>query len=269
MSEQSKMTMTDRRPPSLSHIDDGNISLDLETTGVDPHQCSIVQIGIVGPGWNLATLVNPGVGIPPEATVVHGITDDMVRDAPAFAEIAEWVHALLVGRRVVTFNGRRYDLPILLRHLEVAGFPSPTVKVLDLMEVYRHFHKGDLMSVHRAYTGLDFVGHHSALQDASACVSLLHAMRIRHGMTDEELYRASAPENIDRWIDPLGKLALDDEGKVCFTFGKHKGKRLVDVPEDYLSWVQKKSNHSALIKKYCRKAVQVKRENYRARETSG
>src|SRR5690606_23279836 len=68
--------------------------LDFEATGTDPQEDRIVSVALVLctprgrtlPG-GVVTLVNPGVPIPPEASAVHGITDDMVQDKPTAAEL--------------------------------------------------------------------------------------------------------------------------------------------------------------------------------------
>src|SRR5438270_14068809 len=84
-----------RRNPLLKNItlDRPLAVLDLETTGVDPKLDRIIEVSVLkllpGGGHDHRTRrVNPGVPIPPEATAVHGITDDDVADSPTFRAIA-------------------------------------------------------------------------------------------------------------------------------------------------------------------------------------
>ena len=81
--------------------------IDLETTGIDTKIDRIVEVSVLklspGGGADHRTRrVNPGVPIPPEATAVHGISDDDVADSPAFRAIApawrgSWTAATCAG----------------------------------------------------------------------------------------------------------------------------------------------------------------------------
>ena len=82
--------------------------IDLETTGIDPKCDRIVEVSVLkltpgGQTDHRTRRVNPGVPIPPEATAVHGISDD-VADCPSFRAIA----------------------PKLARYLTAATWPAST-----------------------------------------------------------------------------------------------------------------------------------------------
>ena len=91
--------------------------VDLETTGTTAAQDRITEIGIIRVDadpdgfapprvteWS--SLVNPGVPIPVEIQVLTGITNAMVRDAPAFGAIADEVAARIAGAVFVAHNAR-------------------------------------------------------------------------------------------------------------------------------------------------------------------
>ena len=85
--------------------------IDVETTGTTPTADRITEIGIVrvedgelAERWS--TLVNPGCSIPEEIQVLTGITNDMVRAAPTFAEVRREVHERLEGHLFVAHNAR-------------------------------------------------------------------------------------------------------------------------------------------------------------------
>ena len=72
---------------------------DLETTGVDPYNDRIVQIGLIqllpdGKKIEKEWLINPGISIPRGASEIHGITDDMVADAPKLGDIIQKLQPL-------------------------------------------------------------------------------------------------------------------------------------------------------------------------------
>lgn len=86
---------------------------DTETTGLE-EDSAIVSIGIVDQDGKvlLDSLINPLVAIPWDATEIHGITDDMVKNAPTFAELFPQIRAALWGQRWAIYNSG-YDVPRL------------------------------------------------------------------------------------------------------------------------------------------------------------
>ena len=69
------------------------VFFDLEATGTAPERDRIVEVALLrrepdGQEKTFSSLVNPGVPIPPEATAIHKITDEMVRGQPSFVQVA-------------------------------------------------------------------------------------------------------------------------------------------------------------------------------------
>ena len=94
---------------------------DTETTGLDSG-AEIVEIGVVDVDGQtvLESLVRPRRRIPSGATAVHGISDDMVLDAPTWVEIWPQVKRLLADRRVGIFNAD-FDLRMMRQSHEQHG----------------------------------------------------------------------------------------------------------------------------------------------------
>lgn len=88
------------------------VVLDTETTGLDTSIAEIVNIAILDANGMvlLDTLVRPEKPIPPG--MIHGITDEMVRDAPTFPEIFPRIMELLKGANVVAYNAN-YDIGLI------------------------------------------------------------------------------------------------------------------------------------------------------------
>lgn len=110
------------------------VAFDTETTGTDPTQARIVTacVAHVGRGRDPVIrtwLADPGVPIPPEATAVHGVTDEQARaEGGDPAEVAAQIAAELVaawsqGTPVVAMNAS-YDLTVLDRELRRHGLDS-------------------------------------------------------------------------------------------------------------------------------------------------
>jgi len=113
------------------------IFVDTETTGLNPRSARICEIAAVtSVGFEeirpYSQLINPEQLIPAEVSVIHGITDDMVRDAPSFRDIAHEVldmfeDAVLVGHNV------RFDISFISAELGRAGLRMPRVRAADTL----------------------------------------------------------------------------------------------------------------------------------------
>ena len=95
------------------------IFFDLETTGVDTSKDRIVEISMIkinidGKKDIKTRRINPEMPIPAEATAVHGITDEDVKDAPTFRQIAKSLAQFIEGCDFGGFNSNRFDLPVLV-----------------------------------------------------------------------------------------------------------------------------------------------------------
>ena len=102
------------------------IFFDLETTGVDTARDRIVEISMIkimpdGEEITRTRRLNPGMPIPAEATAVHGITDEDVKDAPTFAQVARSLEQFIRGCDFGGFNSNRFDLPVLVEEFLRAG----------------------------------------------------------------------------------------------------------------------------------------------------
>src|SRR5215510_14183595 len=100
--------------------------IDLETTGTNLGIDRIVEIAIVkiltdGTKGVKRKLINPEMPIPTGASDVHGITDDMVKDAPTFKQVAHELKQVLDGCDLAGYNSNRFDIPMLMEEFLRAG----------------------------------------------------------------------------------------------------------------------------------------------------
>jgi DNA polymerase III epsilon subunit-like protein len=121
----------------------GYAVIDLETTGTKPDVDRIVSFAIIlldPDGAKTETfhgLVDPECPIPPDATNVHGITDEMVATAGPFRAHADMVRRLIDGRALIAHNAD-FDIPLLTNELARAGFPYEPISrgcTLDAVRV--------------------------------------------------------------------------------------------------------------------------------------
>ncbi len=115
--------------------------LDVETTGLSPRSarvCEVAAISFRGTErvGQLAELVNPGVPIPPEVSRVHGITDTMVKDSPAFGAVAPRLLSML-ERSVVVAHNAEFDLGFLGAEFRRVGLRFPKLYYVDTLAIAR------------------------------------------------------------------------------------------------------------------------------------
>lgn len=241
---------------------------DLETTGTDVARDRIVQIAIIrvepsGQRRTFETLVNPECPIPPEATAIHGISDDDVREQPTFAQIRQEVEEYLEGVDLAGYNSIRFDQPLLQNELRRVGslLDLGDARHLDAMIIFHKMERRDLSAAYRFYCDSELEGAHSALADTSATLEILDAQVARYDevpATTQELHDFCNAEQ-KRFVDLDRKLIWNDKGEPEFTFGKLRGQTLRSVVADpdgrgYLEWMLKK-DFSEDLKEICRDAL--------------
>src|SRR5262245_36571825 len=187
--------------------------------------------------------VNPGCPIPKEATAIHGIGDDDVRDAPRFAATAGEIVALLEGADLAGFNVRRFDVPLLERELKECGHDLAVRgrRIIDVMSIFHRKEPRDLSAAVRFFLARDHAGAHGASADIEATLEVLDAQLAKY----EDLPREV--DALHRWLYPVPADAVDRQGKfvvregeIVFAFGKLRGRPLKEVARlerDYLEWI--------------------------------
>lgn len=244
------------------------VFFDLETTGVDPDNDRIVQLALIrvepdGARTTYETLVNPQRPIPPQATAVHGITDDDVKDQPPFGGVVERVEAMLAGCDLAGYNSIRFDGPLLQAELRRAGseLDLRAAKHLDALVIFRLMEPRNLTAAYRKFCGKELVDAHSALADTEATLEVLDAQVAFYDAVPSDVDALHALCNPDegRFVDRGRKFVWNDEGQAVFTFGKHNGEVLNVVAADkgkrgYLEWMLNK-DFSEEVKGILREAL--------------
>jgi DNA polymerase-3 subunit epsilon len=158
--------------------------IDLETTGGSAESCGITEVGAVkttGGEWSgtFQTMVNPGMAVPPEITVLTGITESMVLPAPRIESV---LPSLLefVGDAVIVGHNVRFDLGFLRAALERSGRPRLTNPWVDTCALARRLVRDEVpncrLGTLASRLRLDHRPTHRALDDALATADLLHLL---------------------------------------------------------------------------------------------
>jgi DNA polymerase-3 subunit epsilon len=171
----------DRRP--LDTLLRRFVALDVETTGLDPRRDTLVSVAVVPfrggePIDGYETLVNPGQPIPPVATRIHGITDEMVTAAPAAGEILDEIERVCEGD-VIVGHGVAFDLAVLARAGRAHRRPPLPNTALCTMRLAAALHPVGLDVTLESLAGrfgVPLVGRHTARGDALIAGAIMLAL---------------------------------------------------------------------------------------------
>ena len=221
---------------------------DLETTGIDVARDRIVEISIfkVFPNGNKESktwLVNPTIPIPPQTTAVHGITDEKVANEPPFKELAAQVHNMIKDSDLAGFNSDRFDIPLLAEELLRVGidFDMKNRVSVDIQTIFHKKEERTLSAGYKFYCGESLENAHSAEADTMATYEILKAQLDRYPDLENDMKFLSEFTTRKKSVDFAGFIAINNEGKEIFSFGKHKGRlvdEVLDAEPGYFGWIQ-------------------------------
>jgi DNA polymerase-3 subunit epsilon len=241
------------------------VSIDTETTGVNRQIDRVIQIGVVklspdGEVKKWQTYINPEEPIPPESTEIHGITDEMVKDAPPFKNIAGRLAKALTMVDITGFNVY-FDISMLKAEFRRANVLIPGLeacRVIDVQKIYRKYHKRKLKNAVKLYLNEDMIGAHDALVDAEYSLRVLAAQLELYPELPKSVGELNAllEAPSGNKVDAEGKLVWRN-GEICLNFGKTPGRPLRLVEKKYLKWVIA-GDFSRQVKVYCQDALDGK-----------
>ncbi len=210
--------------------------IDIEATGSNVSADRIVEIAIVKvlPDGNRTVkrkIINPQIPIPANISEIHGITDEMVKDAPTFKQAAHDIRQFLDGCDLSCYNAYRLDIPMLMEEFIRADveFDMKGRKVIDVQKIFHQMEQRTLSAAYRFYCNKSLEGAHGAEVDAVATAEILNAQLEKYpqlGNNVESIIKAIGEEPI---IDFARRFAFNDKGVEVFNFGKHKGRPVADV----------------------------------------
>jgi len=147
------------------------VFLDVETTGLSVSNgakiCELAMLKIVdGKETIFNKLINPLVSIPYECCQIHGITDDMVKNSPAFCEVAQEVANFIDGYILVGHNAK-FDLHFISNEIKNSGVVSPEMYFLDTLKIARQYFsfESNKLGAIAEILGIDVKEHHRAMAD--------------------------------------------------------------------------------------------------------
>ena len=198
---------------------------DTETTGVRADKDRIIEIAAFDPIRNrtFCEFVNPGIPIPPEASSIHHITDDMVANSPSFAEIGQAFidfcgpDAVLIAHNNDAFDKHFLDNECKRHSLNLPAWPQ--VDSLKWARKYRSDLPRHSLQFLRETYGIPANQAHRALDDVIVLYDVFSQM-IGDLSIETVIELLSAPSVLSK-----------------MPFGKHQGTPLSQIPKSYIKWL--------------------------------
>jgi DNA polymerase III subunit epsilon len=230
------------------------VFFDLETTGLDMMTDEIIEIAGIrldpaGHCNEFDYLIKPMYPISPEISEITGITNEMVKDAPAFRDVVLPILTQFSGDAdLAGHNVKRFDAPFLKKKIEQNGawFSLDERSFIDTQIIYHKYESRHLTDAVRLYCNKDHDGAHRAFADAKASFDVLLGQIAYYKWPNPisvlELAKESEQSN-SNFLDSGRKLFWKN-GEVVLNFGKYRSRSLRDLLKnhrDYLEWLTNQS----------------------------
>lgn len=236
------------------------VILDLETTGMNIVKDRIVEIALLkinvdGSEEEKLMLINPEMTIPPEVSLIHGITDEDLKDKPTFKEVAKTLAKFIEGCDLCGFNSNRFDIPLLAEEFLRADvdIDFKKHKFIDVQAIFHKMEKRTLAAAYKFYCNKELIDAHSAMADTKATYEVLKAqLDMYQGAEYEDakgnktfpivndVEKLSEFSSYDQNVDFVGRIVYDENGVEVFNFGKNKGipvEKVLKEQPGYFGWM--------------------------------
>lgn len=233
---------------------------DLETTGVNVASDRIVEISILKAmpdgSEEVKTLrINPGIPIPLESSLIHGIYDEDIRHERTFKQAGEELARFLDDCDLAGYNSNRFDIPVLMEEFLRAGidFDIENRHFVDVQNIFHQMEQRTLKAAYQFYCGKDIENAHSAEADIKATYEVLKAQieRYENQSWEDKKGVVSKPvqnniealhafTNLNKPVDFAARMVYNEDGVEVINFGKHKGRPVEDVFQSepsYYNWM--------------------------------
>jgi len=174
------------------NLDKNLVFFDIESTGLNVLKDRILQIALIKftrekeEPVELHMLINPGVPISEEAFAVHGISNEMLRTKPTFAQVAEEIFSFIGDADLAGYNSDRFDIPMLMEEFHRVGIQLDISRrrLLDVQKIFYKMEPRTLKAAYKLYCNKDLEDAHDALAEVQATVDVLKGQIQRYENVD-------------------------------------------------------------------------------------
>jgi len=205
-------------------------------------EISILKIFPNGNKESKTWLVNPGVPIPLEASNIHGITNDIVKNEPLFKMIASDIKSMIDNCDLAGFNSNKFDIPLLAEELlrSEIDFSLDNVATIDVQNIFHKMEQRTLSAAYQFYCGKSLDNAHTSKADTLATFEVLESQIEKYDDLENNVSFLSDFSKRGKNVDLAGFIKYNEDNIPCFSFGKHKGKTVDYVLENesgYFGWL--------------------------------
>lgn len=233
-------------------LDKPLVFFDIEATGSNSAVDRIVEISLIklmpdGQTDTKSYRINPEQPIPDAVANIIGITNEDVRKAPTFDQVAQEIAAFLEGSDLAGFYSNNFDVPMLVEEFLRADvhFDTDERNFIDVFRIYTKKEKRDLPAAYKFYCKKVLTDHHASEADARATMEILLAQLERYDDLSTDTAGLANYSKDKDFVD-LGRRMIYQNGEPVFNFGKFKGKKVRDVlnrEPQYFDWMMKGDFH--------------------------
>ncbi len=223
------------------------VFFDLETTGIDVANDRIVEISLLkinsdGTEETKTMRINPEMPIPAQATEIHGISDEDVKNEPTFNVVAKDVARFIEGCDLGGYNSNKFDVPLLAEEFLRVGVDVDLKKhrLVDVQVIFHKMEQRTLSAAYKFYCQKNLDDAHSAEADTKATYEIFKAQIDRYDELNNDMEELSKFSSHNKNADFAGRIVYNDKGEETFNFGKYKGQTVESVLEKdqgYFSWM--------------------------------
>ncbi len=223
------------------------IFFDLETTGINIASDRIVEIAYLkvdlnGNETSKTLRLNPGMPIPEKVTAIHGISDDDVKDAPSFNEVAKSLAREFEGCDLAGYNSVKFDIPLLAEEFLRSGVDIDLKrrKFVDVQVIFMKMEPRTLSAAYKFFVNKELNNAHSAEADTLATYEVLQAQLDRYPNLENDIAKLAEFSAHTRNVDFAGRIIYDENDVEVFNFGKYKGTPVIEVlnkDPGYYGWM--------------------------------
>jgi DNA polymerase-3 subunit epsilon len=189
-------------------------------------------------------LINPEMMIPKQSSDRHGITDNMVKDAPTFKQAANEIKQFLDNCDLGGYNSNRFDIPMLMEEFLRSGMDVDlsTRRMVDVQHIFYTMEPRTLSAAYKFFCNKELENAHSAEVDVNATIDVLLSQITRYEKLGNSVDSILSTIGEEKIVDYARRFLFDDKGVEVFNFGKYKGKSVREVLKSepqYYDWMMK------------------------------
>jgi len=217
---------------------------DLEATGTEIGEARIIEFAGIkifpdGQRESLSMLIHPGFLVSAEIEELTGISNLMLVSARPFSEHAQKIWEFLDDSYFMGYGGRNFDAPLLWEEFNrlKLNLDIRQDSILDPLEIFQAQEPRTLTGAARFYLQENHEGAHRAMPDVEMTIKVLEAQIAKYPDLPLTIYDLIQTTRRDRRVDMAGKIALNDDGVACYTFGDSTKGKPVRSNTHFAQWM--------------------------------